>query len=836
MNTENLAGSEARRWRQVEEIWAEAARIPGPEREAWLRRACGGNAEIEAEVRALLQAGDEVGDRFERLIGDAVDQFDEDLPPTEVESSTTSTDSTGASDLTGMRFGYVRIQSRLGQGGMGRVYRGVDERLGRPVALKVLRPELASQSTMVRRLKREAQLLSQLQHPAICQLYDVLQVQGTLGLVLELVEGERLSTVIAKGVDRDQAMEWTAVLAEVLAAAHGAGIVHRDLKPGNVMVTPEGGLKVLDFGIARHWSADDSTSDPRTVARRALEAPGFTAPGEILGTLLYMSPEQARGDSISPATDLFSLGLILHELLSGQAAYAPSRHGSELPRVILNGEVPSLTDLPADLENLRQRLTAPAPGARPSARDAAERLRQIQSSPRRRRRKILRRTSVAVVVSLALAAAWQGQRAAEEAVRADEAARAAERMAEFVSTMFQSTSPWRLDAAAPMDPTIPSTDQVFLRGLAQLEEGLEDEPALHARLLLSASEVALDLDLIEWALRTSRKSLELRRGLFGNEHPSVAQSLIRVAHGLYFAGHLEEGLQAVREARDLLREFHPEPTADLCESLLIICQIANEYGDLEEAETAAREALRECPSVWPSDSIDWSEAQIFAGLALFARAQRDGVVDGLDEGLGFIRLALQIQADHLGDGHPTTALSRSILARALLERGDVEDAGIHLQQATDQLAAALGETARETELARSYLAEARRQGGDLEEALEIHQGIVQRLEVDLGPDHLDLLAPLRALSRALLDLERFEEAENRLRWALALALNAFPPGHWESRELQVLLSQALVAQGEFEEARSTLLEASQPGPHAEGWAARWAHSELESWPPSGGRS
>ncbi|MCG8455321.1 MAG: protein kinase, partial [Holophagales bacterium] len=192
MRNHKVSGS--RGWQRVEELWAAARALPVAQRRGWVRAACAGDVELEAEVLALLEAADEVGDRFERMVDAAARKLDDELPPTEAAGIPAAET---AEDLTGQLFGYVQIHGRLGEGGMGRVYRGRDRRLGRKVALKVLRPERASDPRMVERLTREARLLGQLKHPAICQIYDLIRPEGdesgVLGLVLELVEGRRLS-------------------------------------------------------------------------------------------------------------------------------------------------------------------------------------------------------------------------------------------------------------------------------------------------------------------------------------------------------------------------------------------------------------------------------------------------------------------------------------------------------------------------------------------------------------------------------------------------------------------------------------------------------------------
>ena len=191
----------------------------------------------------------------------------------------------------GTRLGAYEILAPLGAGGMGEVYRGKDTRLGREVAVKVVSERLTSDSNALARLQREARAVASLSHPNIVALYDIGSENGVAFIVMELLEGESLDQCIAAGgLPWRRALEIAASIADALASAHGKGVVHRDLKPANIFVTREGHTKVLDFGLAKH--------DPfRTHALTAgLTRPGETEPGIVLGTVVYMSPEQAKGE------------------------------------------------------------------------------------------------------------------------------------------------------------------------------------------------------------------------------------------------------------------------------------------------------------------------------------------------------------------------------------------------------------------------------------------------------------------------------------------------------------------------------------------------------------
>jgi len=224
---------------------------------------------------------------------------------------------------SGAKIGPYTITRELGRGGMGVVYLGRDTRLDRDVAIKALPEHLASDPDRLARFGREAKTLAQLNHPNVAGIYGIEEHEGARYLVLEYVEGETLAQRLDRGaLPPDEATDFAIQIAEGVEAAHEAGVIHRDLKPGNVIVTPDGKAKVLDFGLARAEESSSSTSfsptDP-TITSPANHSP--TMPGVILGTAAYMSPEQARGRKVDKRTDIWSFGVMLYEMLTGASPF-----------------------------------------------------------------------------------------------------------------------------------------------------------------------------------------------------------------------------------------------------------------------------------------------------------------------------------------------------------------------------------------------------------------------------------------------------------------------------------------------------------------------------------
>ncbi len=267
-------------------------------------------------------------------------------------------------DRTGMIIGSYRVLGALGRGGMGEVLLGEDLRLNRKVAIKVLPAEYTMNPERLQRFSQEARAAAALSHPHIVALYDIGEAEIGKYIVMEYVQGQTLRDVFGTGPELNKAVEWGQQVARALAAAHAAGIVHRDIKPENIMVREDGYAKVLDFGLARHTliGGDETASMAATA--------GITTEGQLLGTVQYMSPEQGRGEVVTPATDIFSLGIVLYEMVTKTHPFAAKAQISVLHAIIwqepsaprrLNPEIDDW------LESLIMRMLAKDAAERPTA-------------------------------------------------------------------------------------------------------------------------------------------------------------------------------------------------------------------------------------------------------------------------------------------------------------------------------------------------------------------------------------------------------------------------------------------------------------------------------------
>jgi serine/threonine protein kinase/Tol biopolymer transport system component len=302
---------ESERWRRIEDLCHEALARPAEERAAFLTEACAGDELLERDVSSLL-AQDLKAENFMSA------------PALAGAGSAVLDYITGA--LVGRRLGGYSIRTVLGVGGMGEVYRAYDDTLGREVAIKVLPAVFVDDPERRVRFEREARLLASLNHPNIAAIYGVEEADGVRGLVLELVEGETLAERIqAAGRDGLPIADVLAIarqIADALDAAHDKGIVHRDLKPANIKITPAGTVKVLDFGLAKAVNAGPDTDS------------GRSHEGAILGTTAYMSPEQARGQSVDKRADIWAFGCVLYEMLTGRLTFAGDTTSDTIAKIL----------------------------------------------------------------------------------------------------------------------------------------------------------------------------------------------------------------------------------------------------------------------------------------------------------------------------------------------------------------------------------------------------------------------------------------------------------------------------------------------------------------------
>jgi serine/threonine-protein kinase len=320
------------RLRQIEEIYHAAVELPADDRVSFLNTRCGDDAELRREVESLLS--------FDRTSDSLLDSSPDALAAELLSEQ--------EAEIVGRQIGRYQVLSLLGKGGMGEVFLAADTSLGRKIALKLLPAHFTTDRERVRRFEKEARAASALNHPNIITIYDVGQVDGLNFIATEFVEGETLRELMQqRALTISEVLDIGVQTAGALAAAHTAGIVHRDIKPANIMVRRDGYIKVLDFGLAKLLATNDPAADS--------VVSDMTHPGRVMGTVSYMSPEQARGQAVDERADVWTLGVVLYELVTRRLPFEGETSTDCLASIIRSEPLPLsqfVADAPAKLQQI----------------------------------------------------------------------------------------------------------------------------------------------------------------------------------------------------------------------------------------------------------------------------------------------------------------------------------------------------------------------------------------------------------------------------------------------------------------------------------------------------
>lgn len=729
----------------------------------------------------------------------------------------------------------IRLVERLGQGGMGDVYLGLDERLQRRVAVKALRPDRRLDATARARLLREARVLSQLEHPNVCRLYEYLEAPEGDFLVLELVPGRPLRELIGQPRPRREQLRLAIEMAESLVAAHALSVVHRDFKPENVMVTPDGHVKVLDFGLAK-----SGLPDLPQLAEAGTDASGsggsVTELGAVLGTPRYMSPEQARGEPLTAASDMYSFGLVLQELLTGRGPLPEGLSPALLRQKAMWGESEPAGGLAGPLAQLVEQLKSLAPGDRPSAQAALERLRAIAGAPRRRVRR-----AIAAAVALALAAAAglstlgfvRARRAQAQAEAAELVARQAEAEAEAVNAFLAET-------LASADPRALGIDvkvvDVLGRAAGGVERSFAGQPAQQAAVRHVLGSAYLALGELGAAEPHLVRALELRQGLWGEADPRTWSTL----HAL---GRLRAGEARYAEAERLLRRALDLRTRGLGASHLDTLDTLGALADLlrvdrqfDEAHVLVRRGYELRRSTLGERHVDTLEARRQLGVMLTdlrrwdeaereLRASYDAARADLGpahpqtlaclRSLGVLYSRQERYADSLaafaeahaamrgvlGDDHPATLRTATAQGLALVQLRRFAE-GLALLSATQAAQErVLGAAHPETLDTMRNVANAQTGLGRVAEARRVYLARWERARAARGPEDRVTLETKSVWATVLAEGGRLAEAEQLYREVLATRQRVFGEQHEATRRSRAYLAKLLRRLGRAAEAR-----------------------------------
>jgi serine/threonine-protein kinase len=805
------------RWQRVQELFHGALERAPTERDAYLTDGCAGDAGLRAAVARMLAADADASGLVGAVPSALVAEPAEDAP----------------AERAGEQVGPYRIVRELGHGGMGTVYLAERGDVGKRVALKLVRGELAAPQHR-ERLLRERRVLARLEHPHIAHLLDAgVTDQGSPYFAMELVEGEPLDRYC--DARRLPVEERLALFAQVCAAvqyAHQHLVVHRDLKPSNIMVDGSGTVKLLDFGIAKLLEGAD--------------APGMgaTGTGVRLLTPEYAAPEQLRGEPVTTATDVYALGVVLYELLSGHRPYASgAATWGERERQVLEG-VPtrpsSVAAQPAEVvgsDGSVRRITPAQVGAARGTTAAALRrvlrgdldtvvLKTLEKDPERRypsaqqllddleryrqRRPISarpatlgyrtrsfvgrHRLSVAAATLIALlmvgvgvSLTFERAAAARAALEADRAGEATELLAQLFDASDPRQTRGRLIGA-------PEVLEWGERRVASLDR----YPEMQAQVLTRIGEAYVGLGLYDRAREVAERSLAIRRGLYAGDHPELASGLWWMA--LLHTDHAEfdDAERLFRESLAMRRRLLAPADPQVLEGLVGLGLALVRRGELRQAELTFGEAVALAPDGLGDGRSSVPDPRLGLGWVLMEQGR-------FEEAEVYLRPGIAAARTRLGQDHPFVINSLNNFGRALQGQGRLAEAGTVLREAVEKSQRVQGEEHPRFGVQLQHYAGLRLEQGDLSGAEALARRALDVQRRTLAPGHYWMVPSLTLLGRILTESGRAAEAEPLLREAVAIGERALPPTHYELARARSELGACLAALGRMEEAEPLLV-------------------------------
>jgi len=790
------------RAQRVARLFAAAVDLDPAAREALLEKECRDDATLRAEVERLLRA-DAAGDAG---VGRAIDG--------------TASDLLGADTLVGARIGPYLILERLGEGGFGVVYRARQEQpLRREVALKVIKWGMDTRE-VIARFEAERQALALMDHPNIARVLDAgATEQGRPYFVMELVRGESITAWCdRRGLDTRARLGLFLPVCEALQHAHQKGIIHRDIKPSNVLVAGSDGApvpKVIDFGIAK------------AVEQRLTERTIFTRHHQLVGTPQYMSPEQAGSGDIDTRSDIYSLGVLLYELLTGTTPFEPQRlAGSaldEIERIIREEDPPKpssrLTDRVALSRSVRGDLDWIVVKALEKDRerryDSASSLAQdvrrhlddepiLAGPPSRAYRlgKFVRRHRVGVAaVTLVLLALCAG--AAAAAAGFLEASRERDRVAEE-ATKLRQVQGFLVDLFRVSDPSAArgrdvSARELLDKSVVELRGRFADQPRVLAELQLTMGDVYHNLGLLEQARPLVEEAVALRREVLGDAAPETLVAIKRLASLYRAQGRYADSSPLIEEVLAVERRTRGE---DDLETLDTYQALANEYMAMsrdDEAEVLYRKVLegrrRKLGERDPSTLI----AATNLGLLYWNMAR-------YDEAEALWVDALRLRREILGDDHPSTLWSINKLATLYQSQGRYDEAEPLYREALATRRRVLGPEHPRTLWTANDYANLKVEQGDYDEAEAMHLATLEARSRTLGPEHPDTLGSMKSLAGLYQTTGRFDEAARLYAEALAIQRRTLGERHDHTINGMNSLAAVDTELGRYDEAEALLLE------------------------------
>jgi serine/threonine protein kinase/Tfp pilus assembly protein PilF len=833
------------RWERIQEIFHHVSDLPPREQQDYLRRTCGGDAALKADIEAMLEGDAQSASILDDGLPAVAETLLDQAPGLSAESA----------------FGPYRIVKPLGEGGMGVVYLAKREDIGSLVAIKLLRDGLLSPDRR-QRFSSEQKTLARLDNPLIAQIYDAGTLDdGTPWFVMEYVEGRPITDYCRENTRSvNERLRLFRSVCEAVQYAHRQAIMHRDLKPSNILVKADGAVKLLDFGIAKQLESADQQVEQTMTALRPM-------------TLPYASPEQVRGDLLGTASDVYSLGVILYELLTGQLPFDFSNKSTaEAEQIILDREpeppsaiarrtskdkaawseldVLCLTAMHKDVQrryrsaealirDIDHYLKAEPLEARPDS------LRYRLGKFAARNRRTLAATAAVCTIFVALVVFFVARLANARNAALAETTRT-QRIERFMLNLFDGG-----------DKTVGPAGS--LSAVTLLDRGVQNartlnaEPGVQAELYQTLGNMYQKLGKYDQAEALLRSSLDRRKSIAGPDSRDVAESLVALGALRLDQGQLAEAERLVQQGLAIDQRRLPPEDPAIAKARSALGRIQEERGAYDDAVKTLNEAIR-LQSGKAENTTDLSEsinelatAESYLGHtavadslyrrgleidrqlygAVHPRVADDYYNLGLvQHDLGdnrqaeqYYRQALQIKQSWYGKEHPDSALMMAAVGQALIYQGRYDEAAGVLEEALAIQERIFGKVHPQVAMGLNVLGLLEIRRGNLSEAEKDFTRMADINRAVYDDRHYLVGIALLNLGEVYIDEKNYARAERSYREALARLTEKLPPGHPNTALTQVRLGHALVLEQKYQEAEGHLLAGyqvllKQPGPQA----------------------
>jgi len=820
---------------RIEQLVHDALARPESERALFLEESCAGDAELRREVESLLRHAGSAADAFES----SALEWTEVLSLVESERSRADHD-----DELGTRIGPYRLIEKIGSGGMGNVYRAVrdDREFEQTVAIKRIKRGLDTDE-ILDRFRRERQVLANLIHPNIARLLD----GGSTGdgrpyLVLEYVEGKRIDDYCdERRLTVSQRLELFRVVCDAVQFAHRNLVIHRDLKPGNILVElteqdarprplsrGERGVKIIDFGIAKLLSPEEPDA---TLSMTTERGPRLTP--------AYASPEQATGGTVTTSSDVYALGVILYELLTGVRPYriegasqreaeriiresppksvraALEEHGDGLKRVCAARSTDAARlrrELAGDLEKVLLKALQKDPGRRYASVEAFsdDLLRVLEGRPVRARRdsaayrlrKFVGRNRVGVSAAAALVILLAAATVVSTA--SFFGAREARRRAEHQTQTAQAINAFLTDMLASVDPRIEGVDvtvrEVLDQAAARADTEFADFPEVEQGVQSAVGRAYRALGLYDDALPHLERALGLSLEVHGGDHPRAAEAMGELGLLLRQMGRYADAEALHREALEIDRRHAGASSLEAARSMNDLAQVLYDQGRFDEGRPLYLRsfAIR-------SERLGEQSADFVASLNNLARAR---YTEGdYAEAEMLLRETLHLARELYGEQHPDTIGQMNNVAFMAMMRGRYDEAAAIFRDAIELYENEYGPSHPDIARALNNLGECLRRQGTLEEAEAVHRDALAMRRAALGDDHPLVAVSLNNLGLTLAELDRYDEALPIHQEALKIRRSQLGERHPNVATTLGSLGWLLRKMGRLDDARARLREA-----------------------------